>query len=122
MIFQSSDRSQLEAQGVRQTFASILQICIDPRPKVHKKAADLVKEVLANPPTPLVRHPYAESEGKMNPFNEVYDVSLHRFIARESSTLSMDPIDFFISQGISDDAIVGVSPHFDFSQYVLMLQ
>jgi ribosomal RNA-processing protein 12 len=60
VIFQSLDRSQLEAQGVRQTFASILQICIDPRPKVRKKAADLVKEVLANPPTPLVRHPYAE--------------------------------------------------------------
>ena len=60
VIFQSLDRSQLEAQGIRQTFASILQICIDPRPKVRKKAADLVKEVLANPPTPLVRHPYAE--------------------------------------------------------------
>jgi len=60
IIFRSLDRSQLEAQGVRQTFASILQMCIDPRPKVRKKAADLVKEVLANPPTPLVRHPYAE--------------------------------------------------------------
>ncbi|KAF8813761.1 NUC173-domain-containing protein [Phlegmacium glaucopus] len=60
VIFQSLDRSQLEVQGVRQTFASIVQMCIDPRPKVRKKAADLVKEVLANPPTPLVRHPYAE--------------------------------------------------------------
>ena len=59
VIFQSLDKSQLEAQGVRQTFASILQICIDPRPKVRKKAADLVKEVLVNPPTPLVLHPYA---------------------------------------------------------------
>jgi len=53
VIFQSLDWSQLEAQGVCQTFASILQICIDPRPKVRK-------EVLANPPTPLVWHPYAE--------------------------------------------------------------
>ena len=59
IIFQALDRSQLEAQGVRQTFASILQICVDPRPKLRKKAADLVKEVLTNPPTPLVLHPYA---------------------------------------------------------------
>ena len=59
VIFQSLDRSQLEAQGVRQTFASILQMCIDPRPKLRKKSADLVKEVLANPPTPLLLHPYA---------------------------------------------------------------
>jgi ribosomal RNA-processing protein 12 len=59
VIFRSLDRSQLEAQGVRQTFASVLQMSIDPRPKVRKRAADIVKEVLTNPPTPLVRHPYA---------------------------------------------------------------
>ncbi|KAJ3505143.1 hypothetical protein NLJ89_g7567 [Agrocybe chaxingu] len=59
-IFQVLDRSQLEVQGVRQTFASILQLCADPRPKVRKKAADVVKDLLANPPTPLMRHPYAE--------------------------------------------------------------
>ena len=59
VIYQSLDRFQLEAQGVRQTFASVLQLCIDPRPKVRKKAADLIKEVLANPPVPLVLHPYA---------------------------------------------------------------
>lgn len=60
VIFQSVDRTQLEAQGIRQTFASILQLCIDPRPKVRKKAADVVKDVLADSPTPLLRHPYAE--------------------------------------------------------------
>ncbi|KAF8160842.1 NUC173-domain-containing protein [Crassisporium funariophilum] len=60
IIFQSLDRSQLDAQGVRQTFASILQMCTDPRPKVRKKAADVVKDLLANPPSPLVRHPFAE--------------------------------------------------------------
>ncbi|KAG6903066.1 hypothetical protein C0995_006253 [Termitomyces sp. Mi166 len=59
-IFQSLDRSQLDTQGIRQTFASILQFCIDPRPKVRKKAADLVKDVLSNPPPPLSRHPYSE--------------------------------------------------------------
>jgi len=59
-IFQTLDRSQLEAQGVRQTFASILQLCVDPRPKVRRKAAEVVKDVLSNPPTPLRRHPYGD--------------------------------------------------------------
>ncbi|KAG6850944.1 hypothetical protein H0H93_005813 [Arthromyces matolae] len=60
VIFQSLDRSQLETQGIRQTFASVLLLCTDPRPKVRKKAADVVKDVLCNPPTPLSRHPYSE--------------------------------------------------------------
>jgi ribosomal RNA-processing protein 12 len=60
VLLQSLDRSQLETQGIRQTFASILQLCLDPRPKVRRKAADTVKEVLASPPAPLLRHPYAE--------------------------------------------------------------
>lgn len=60
VIFQSLDRSQLETQGIRQTFASVLQLCLDPRPKVRKKAADVVKDVLATPPAPLARHPYSE--------------------------------------------------------------
>jgi ribosomal RNA-processing protein 12 len=59
-VLKSLDRSQLEAQGIRQAFASILQLCLDPRPKVRKKAADLVKDVLAAPPPPMARHPYAE--------------------------------------------------------------
>lgn len=59
-IFNSLDRSQLEVQGVRQTFASILQNSIDPRPKVRKKAAEVIKDLLAHPPTPFMRHPYAE--------------------------------------------------------------
>lgn len=58
-VFRSIDRSQLEVQGVRQTFASILQMVVDPRPKVRKKAADVVKDLLANPPPPLRLHPYA---------------------------------------------------------------
>ena len=59
-IFHSLDRPLLETQGIRQTFASILQLSIDPRPKVRKKAADLVKDVLDNPPAPLARHPYSD--------------------------------------------------------------
>ncbi|KAG6920273.1 hypothetical protein DXG01_005042 [Tephrocybe rancida] len=59
-IFQSLDRSQLDTQGIRQTFASILHLCTDPRPKVRRKAADVVKDVLSTPPAPLSRHPYSE--------------------------------------------------------------
>lgn len=59
-IFQSLDRSQLDVSGIRQTFASILNLCVDPRPKVRKKAADVVKDTLCSPPYPLIRHPYAE--------------------------------------------------------------
>ncbi|KAJ7496027.1 armadillo-type protein [Mycena galericulata] len=60
VMLQSLDRSQLETQGIRQTFASILQLCLDPRPKVRRKAADTVRDVLANPPAPLSHHPYAD--------------------------------------------------------------
>jgi ribosomal RNA-processing protein 12 len=60
VVFQSADRSQLDVQGIRQTFASTLQLCLDSRPKVRRKAAEIVKDVLASPPTPLSRHPYAE--------------------------------------------------------------
>jgi len=72
-VFQSLDRSQLDAQGVRQTFASVLQLCIDPRPKVRRKASDVVKDVISHPPTPLMLHPYAERVGEwvLNTLSEV---------------------------------------------------
>lgn len=59
-ILQSIDRSQLDTLALRQTFASILNLCLDPRPKVRKKAADVVNEALSNPPSPFTRHPFAE--------------------------------------------------------------
>ncbi|KAG0698148.1 armadillo-type protein [Suillus ampliporus] len=59
-VFRALDRSQLDVSAVRQSFASILQLCLDPRPKVRKKAADIVKDVLSFPPNPLIRHPYAQ--------------------------------------------------------------
>ncbi|OAX40112.1 NUC173-domain-containing protein [Rhizopogon vinicolor AM-OR11-026] len=59
-VFRALDRSQLDVSAVRQSFASILQLCLDPRPKVRKKAADIVKDVLSFPPSPLIRHPYAK--------------------------------------------------------------
>ena len=80
-IFKTLDKSQLDSQAIRQSFASILQLCIDPRPKVRKKAADVVRDVLALPPAPLSRHPYAErvadwvkrilSEANVSPFAKI---------------------------------------------------
>ncbi|KAG6333632.1 hypothetical protein ID866_5457 [Astraeus odoratus] len=60
VIFRVLDRSQLDGPGVRQSFATVLQLCLDSRPKVRKRAVDLVSDVLSNPPSPLLRHPYAE--------------------------------------------------------------
>ncbi|KAI5890624.1 rRNA processing protein RRP12 [Schizophyllum commune H4-8] len=60
VVLQALDRSQLDAQGVRQVFASILQLCTDPRPKIRKKAAEVVRNVISHPPTPLLQHPYGE--------------------------------------------------------------
>ncbi|KAI0320923.1 ribosomal RNA-processing protein 12 [Amylostereum chailletii] len=59
-LLKALDRPQLDALGVRQSFASILQLCLDPRPKVRKKAADVVKDILSSPPSPMIIHPYAE--------------------------------------------------------------
>ncbi|KAF9227367.1 NUC173-domain-containing protein [Gyrodon lividus] len=59
-VFRALDRSQLDISIARQSFATVLQLCLDPRPKVRKRAADLVNDVLSNPPSPLLRHPYAQ--------------------------------------------------------------
>ncbi|CCM05445.1 uncharacterized protein FIBRA_07664 [Fibroporia radiculosa] len=59
-VLQALERPQLEAQGLRQSFVFILQLTLDPRPKVRKKAAELVKDVLSSPPLPFSRHPYAQ--------------------------------------------------------------
>lgn len=59
-LFRALERAQLDTPGLRQTFESILHLCLDPRPKVRKRAAELVKDVLSSPPPPLLRHPYAD--------------------------------------------------------------
>ena len=59
-VYPILERSQLEsAQGLRQSFASILHLTLDPRPKVRRKAAEVIHDVLASAPPPSVRHPYA---------------------------------------------------------------
>ncbi|KAF7321737.1 rRNA processing protein [Mycena kentingensis (nom. inval.)] len=59
-LLRALDRTQLDVPNIRQSFASILYLCLDPRPKVRRKAAEVVNDVLANAPAPLSRHPYAE--------------------------------------------------------------
>ena len=59
-VLKALDRSQLDIQGIRQSFASILQLCLDGRPKVRKRAAEVIKDILSSPPTPLMRHPYSD--------------------------------------------------------------
>ena len=59
-VLNALDSSQLDIQGIRQCFASILQLCLDGRPKVRKRAAEVIKDVLSSPPTPLIRHPYSD--------------------------------------------------------------
>lgn len=63
-LLRAADRSQLEGSGLRQPFATILQLCVDSRPKVRKKAVEVVSDVLENPPSPMVRHPYAPRVGE----------------------------------------------------------
>lgn len=54
------ETQQLATPQLRQSFASILEFTLDPRPKVRKKAQESVLFVLSAPPRPLVQHPYAD--------------------------------------------------------------
>ncbi|KAG8705738.1 hypothetical protein FRC08_001489 [Ceratobasidium sp. 394] len=45
---------------LRNAWASVLQLCVDSRPKIRKKAQEVVKAVLSAPPAPMARHPYAD--------------------------------------------------------------
>jgi ribosomal RNA-processing protein 12 len=63
-VFIALERAELEAPGVRQAFASALALVTDSRPKVRRRAAELVRDVLAEPPPPMSRHPYADRVGE----------------------------------------------------------
>lgn len=47
------------ATAIRQTFSSLLELVIDPRPKVRKRAAESIKTILETPPSPLAFHPWS---------------------------------------------------------------
>lgn len=60
-LLRAADRAQLESHPLRHALgATLLPLCLDHRPKVRRRAADLVRDVLASPPSPLLRHPYAQ--------------------------------------------------------------
>lgn len=59
-LLRALEKPQLDTPSLKQAFGSLLHLCLDPRPKVRKKAAELVRDTLASPPPPLLRHPYAD--------------------------------------------------------------
>lgn len=44
---------------IRNTFATLLELVLDPRPKVRRRAGEVVKAVLETPPSPLAVHPWS---------------------------------------------------------------
>jgi ribosomal RNA-processing protein 12 len=54
------DRALLiETHGVKKLFSTLLDYVADGRPKVRKKAAEEVREILGAPPSPMQVHPFA---------------------------------------------------------------
>jgi ribosomal RNA-processing protein 12 len=45
--------------SIRQTFSTLLELVLDARPKVRKRAGEVVKTVLESPPSPLAIHPWS---------------------------------------------------------------
>ncbi|KAI0332309.1 NUC173-domain-containing protein [Cubamyces sp. BRFM 1775] len=82
------DRSHLDAQGLRQAFMTILQLSLDPRPKVRKRASEVIKEVLVAPPPPMVKHPYAEkvAEWVKAALAEISSGGLPKFKGKKADT------------------------------------
>lgn len=91
-IFHSLERPQLDSQGLRQSFSFILQLALDPRPKVRKRAAEIVKDVLANPPTPLLQHPYAQrvADWTISALGEVHSGAPVKFKGKKAETENPD--------------------------------
>lgn len=59
-FLRSLDRGALvDTHDVRKLFSSLLDNVSDDRPKVRKKAAEEVREILDAPPSPMQVHPYA---------------------------------------------------------------
>lgn len=64
-IFTSSlDSNSLDAPGLRNVFSTLVEYTIDPRPKVRRKAAEAVYDILSSPPPPLQAHPWRVRVGE----------------------------------------------------------
>lgn len=59
-IYVNMDTSALTSSlPAKQVFNSLLALLVDQRPKVRRKGQEVIQVLLANPPAPSVRHPYA---------------------------------------------------------------
>lgn len=58
-IYLAMDTSTVNSLQAKQAFNALLAYLVDPRPKVRRKAQEVIQAMLANPPAPSVRHPYA---------------------------------------------------------------
>lgn len=58
-VYLNMDASSLNQLQAKQAFNSILLLLIDNRPKVRRKAQEVITAILGNPPAPSVKHPYA---------------------------------------------------------------
>ncbi|EIW63581.1 NUC173-domain-containing protein [Trametes versicolor FP-101664 SS1] len=87
-VLHALDRSDLDVQGLRQAFMTILQFTLDPRPKVRKKAAEVVKDVLSAPPLPMAKHPYAEkvAEWVKAALTEISSGGIPKFKGKKADT------------------------------------
>ncbi|KAG8983502.1 hypothetical protein FRB90_005945, partial [Tulasnella sp. 427] len=54
------EAAQFSTPRLRQSFVSILELALDSRQKVRRKAQEALKEILGSPPPPMLRHPYIE--------------------------------------------------------------
>lgn len=50
--------------GARTTYAHVLGLCADPRPKVRRRAQEAVQSLLRDPPPPSGVHPYASESAE----------------------------------------------------------
>lgn len=91
-LLNALEKPQLDIPGLRQAFGSILHLCLDPRPKVRKKAAELVKDVLSQPLPPMIRHPYAErvAEWAIGSLSELTAGGLPKFKGKKAETDGSD--------------------------------
>lgn len=61
-VTSSVNQTQLhDIKEVKITFGLLVELTIDARPKVRKRAIEVVSNVLSTPPKPLLRHPWRES-------------------------------------------------------------
>lgn len=58
-VYLSLDGSSLGSLQAKQVFNGVLAFLVDARPKVRRKAQEAVQAMLASPPAPSTKHPYA---------------------------------------------------------------